>query len=362
MKRLNVTVLIGCVIILFNSCEQIQIEDPIVEKPIFQLNMEMDSTSVNFGDRTNYMFPDFNIDNLGIRVFESKFVSDIEDMDRNNITFQLRDDRFIEFDDNDSLSIFRTGAYTYLSPAGFNHPVKIMMNKLMNVMYHDKVTWIKSGQEESGRYFHVFDVNEGQDVEFEMHIEDNSKNCFTTYSKKWTPNLGDIHVTGFAINGRKISPIIQQPITGNLLYKWDSGQNTKEIEVTQNGRYCLTITNAPQGISVICMNLEIENNALKIPCFSGVESRLVEVNGDPRFHTAEVIWIDKDGREYSSRFTPQSENTYFYVIGATPFNVLNHKGQKVKKVEVEFSCDLSTEDGDKIRIQKGEGTIGFSYY
>lgn len=73
-----------------------------------------------------------------------------------------------------------------------------------------------------------------------------------------------------------------------------------------------------------------------------------------------VVYKTKQGRTYFSEIGTQQIDAFFKVLDSENYQK-NEKGQSAKKVEINFSCDLYDDSGDKIGLRDITGTIAFSY-
>lgn len=82
--------------------------------------------------------------------------------------------------------------------------------------------------------------------------------------------------------------------------------------------------------------------------------------GNNQFSAVTVIYVDENGNEYRS--DQQTQNSAFFTIQNVENFADNENGEKTKKMNVDFSCELFSIEGlPSINVFSNNGAIGIAY-
>lgn len=87
--------------------------------------------------------------------------------------------------------------------------------------------------------------------------------------------------------------------------------------------------------------------------------KVVEATNVKQFRTTEIIYIDSNGKPYSSLKARQSATSVFRISESESFNQ-NGNGDKTRKIKFEINTNLGNADGEVIEFV-GEGIFALAY-
>ena len=351
---------IGTCFFLWSSCEKIQLPDPVINDPLFELSLNMGDTPLLLGGAGTAVTSGFDWDDLGVRVFSCSIKNKESEEE---LTIFLRDDRLSKKAiGGDTFELFRADTLDFANKYARAKNVKMLLNRLLDPSYSRLAKWQTSNKDHAGLNFNYQHPSGLGDQTICLYIEDQSTKCKTTFCKdRVGSSLQDFPLEGFVIEGNRISPKIGAGF--NLPYKirWDDLEQDM-ITVNQSRTYDLFIIDNSQRIFNVEIFLELDQqNRIKTPCFTGFSTELFTFQEDPMFNTAEIQWKDKTGKVYSSANRTQDKQAMFIVDQVTRLDVINPDGNPVQKLDIKFSCRLFAEDGTSVLIKDAQGTIGFAY-
>src|SRR5690606_16198874 len=151
----------------------------------------------------------------------------------------------------------------------------------------------------------------------------------------------------------------------SIRYKMGSltPQMSNKFKIPGSGNYKFEISDTPrENHLLVNLYLELSNGTIKqpkVPFFSSGEP--IQYPKLPNFSMMEVVYFDEDGTEYSTRYTDQPEPFSMFEIETV--HRTDRQGQKVKKLNVEFSVTLEKKDSasDSLIFTAVKGDIGFAY-
>jgi len=356
------------VCILLTACEKIDVPTPVKEDPVFEVAFGDGTSSFNIGGPNTELVSTVVWDDLNIRIFEGALVNT---KDQTSLSFRLRDNRITKANTSgDTISILMPGELQYVNKNQSLDEYKVLVNKLSDLNYHSKSSWLDPFIlfPTQGAFFNINNFRTDRFTTFCLTIEDEATNCNTLYCKNYIYNEGDIPLLGFSLNNNIITPIIDPSFTGEILFRWNDEEKDSH-EIVQKGKlefvaiYDKGNNGRDQTIHSVDMyvDTDAQGNAIA-PCFTGIESKLVIFDRSPDFSKVEIVWVNENGKEFKSSNTAQTDVAKFEVKEVSHFPIRNQDGHRVLKVDVEFSCTLQSEDGEKIVINNGAGTIGFAYF
>ncbi len=369
------------------GCEKIVIQDPIDKnKAFFNLDFIMDGENIQLGTgRNDYVAPGFFIDELGIRVFTSTFYTQNEQGESSKLSIVLRDDRVFSPSNLDTISFFKPGDYFYRIKPQQVEQAEVMSNALENPQQFQNVFWGNSTQYNetrsgTGRFFHQEIPNQSQQL-ITSAIMTGQNDCETFYFKSNRPKSVDIELLDFVVEGNVVRPLFSHPDASNVTFLW-LGWNDPEapadihsenqLLITEKGYYGLVlIYNSIDPISGeelsaqtwVRMYFDIQDGILsKSDCFYRLSSKEVNAFSEsPDFSQVIIEWTDVKGVTYTSNLTDSGPSPSFVILENEAFTIKDEKGNNVRLLMVEFSCILTSPQGQTIELKQATGRIAFSY-
>ena len=366
-KRFYIYVL--SVFVLLAACEKIDVPDPGQDEPVFEVSFQDGSSNINLGGNSTELISTVSWDDMNIRVFEGSLVNT---KNQSSLTFRIRDNRISKPNiTNDTLALFIPGEFSFINNDQSLGSQKVLLNQLDNMNFMDMVFWRDVLVEDPvpGGFFNIDVADPNEIILICLDIKDEDAGCTTTYCKELKYNEGDVPLRGFSLNDNTLSPIIDPSFTGNIQFRWNGEEYMESYLVTKRGKISFEILYDKDNDGVVdflqlvetYLNMDNDGNVIA-PCFSGFESKFVVFERSPDFSKVEVVWVNEEGKEFTSANTSQSDIAEFNITEISPFPIRNQEGHRVKKLDVNFSCTLQAEDGEKVVINNGEGSIGFSYF
>ena len=151
-----------------------------------------------------------------------------------------------------------------------------------------------------------------------------------------------------------------------LRYRWDFGDGFGAslgnpgyfYRRPDRYRVCLTVTDADQCSNTICKNITADP-AL---CESNFTYKVKRSSTpDPlQLSTVLVRWRDANGKVFRSDLQEQPSESSFRILSVSPYEE-NEAGNKTMMVELEVSCLLFAEDGEKMELKDGKGVIAVAW-
>lgn len=124
--------------------------------------------------------------------------------------------------------------------------------------------------------------------------------------------------------------------------------------------YCVTVTDVTGCSSSWCGNI-LPGFQVCNAQFSYSTSTIYDSLPAPmQFSKVTVIYNDGAGMEYRSDLQEQPNTSFFDISDIEGFQE-NEFGDPTKKLTISFKCDLFSENGELIKIDSGDGTIGIAY-
>jgi hypothetical protein len=348
-------------VIIGLSCERIQLPDPVINDPLFELSLNIGESEFSLGGQGTEVNTDFTWDNLGVRVFNSS-IRNKNSGEELSIIF--RDDRLSKRDiSGDTFSLFRQDTFFFANLQSRAKNVRMLLNRMIDPAFASWARWESSVNSNKGLNFNFLHPSGIANETICLYIKDETINCRTTYCKDKVGNTArDFPLEGFVIEGNQIRPQIGAGFIDPYTIRWDDLYQ-ESLAIKQSGLHNLfIIVNNGQKIYNVELYLELDaQNRIKTPCFSGFFTDLFTFSEDPMFNTVEVNWKDNQGKSYSSARNVQNSQANFIIDKVTRLDVINPDGFPVQKLDVKFSCRLFAADGSSIVIKDAQGTIGFAY-
>jgi len=346
-----------------SSCDKIELPDPDQENPVFGLNFQMDNEQLNLGGLNTKVLSDVYWDELGIRIFENTFVNEV---DNTSLVFRLRDNRpTIPLVEHDTAYLFKPGRFDYVNQLNRNSSISYLINKSRNPDYVPYMKWLDATDSDTakGRPFHLvsgFDAN----AEYILcqTIESTTSTCETNYCKWWKYSDGEIPLLGFATKANGIWPVFPNDYSQPLSFIWNGVESEALMVINQPGKYEVRIFTGNTIAEVeMYIGLDEEGNVIP-PCFDPFSSEMITFDQKPAFSQVEIVWVDAQGKTYSSSSEAQSETSFFTIQEVSAINLRNQEGHRVQKVDVTFECTLYSDSGESITIKGAKGAMGLPYY
>ncbi len=365
MNKLNLLLLIALVLFA-SSCEKIEVPEPTKEDPEFGFwSGQIGASPLSIENDSLFMSTKIISDALNVNTYQTSFT--MLGSTQPQWIFKYRDSKTMRTA-ADTSDLFYTGTSRYLHANQVGITGRVVSHTLKNILHGNAVIWdtMPDGQGDGftgGRHFSIENTRITGVNHIKASLIVDGKNNYVY--KKYVPLKGDINIKTIKISGNKITfDLDQSSVTSSLRFIWNDGapgwENT--FEVSSSGLYNLKISDEFKDCFVeIQVYLERSKGTIKqpdLPIFSSIHT--VEYSTLPNFSKMEIIYFDKDGTEYSTRYLEQFKP--FIIKNIETFDKTNQQGQKVKKLDVEFSVKLQTADGSKsIDFTGVKGDIGFAY-
>jgi len=361
--KISILLVVSTLLITISSCEKLELPEPDQKTPVFGLSFQLGETTINLGGLSTRLESDVYWDELGVRVFENVFINDEAEA---TLTFRLRDNRPTILNlAHDTSFLFQAGRYEFLNNTNRNQAARYLINRSQNPDLHPFIEWMDANSIDTtkGRPFHLVPgFNPQSEYTVCQTIKNDTEACSTTYCKWWKYSDGEIPLLGFGVKANGIWPIIAEGYSKPLTYIWNGEEADALHVVKQSGIHEVRIFTG-LTIAEVEMYISLDDNGEVIsPCFDNFSSELVNYSIDPAFSQVEVIWKDKDGKEYFSSSKAQPTNSFFTIEEVTPFNIRNPDGHKVQKINVNFDCTLFSQSGETILLKGAQGVFGLPYF
>jgi hypothetical protein len=362
MNKLNLLLLI-VLVALASGCRKVELPDPKVEEAVFGFwSGQIGETPMVINNDSMFMTTKITKDpDLNINTFETSFTP--LGSTQAKWILKYRDSKSIRTA-ADTADLFYTNSESrYLKASLINDTGGVVTHTLKNIAHGHEVTWKNFSDEvKGGRHFSVEKTNLSGINNVTASISDNGKT--NSIQKIFWPSIGDINIEEIKISGKDITIILEPHLQGNFQYKMNGISNgiSNKLEIPNTGEYKIEISETSKNrYLVLTLNLEVSNGTVKqpkLPLFSSNHG--TQYPKLPNFSKMEIIYYDEDGKEYSTRYTEQPKPFIIYEIET--FHKTNLQGQKVKKVNIEFSVTLKTANGsDSLVFTRVKGDIGFAY-
>jgi PKD repeat protein len=196
-----------------------------------------------------------------------------------------------------------------------------------------------------------------------IELGQNSPSCDVDLMLNYDPLLLDSTVELIA------QPIGIQPFN----YSWNSGSLDSFIVFNSPSGYvsgAVTVTDATGCIVSASMVTEINQGAIPPICvakfnydFSPEITTVYDttfIHGDSLQFSKILIEYISDGINYRSDKFLQNPNAFFKIIEVSDYDN-NEKGEKTKKMTIEYTCRLWNEFGEYIDVTDGKAVIAVAY-
>jgi len=148
--------------------------------------------------------------------------------------------------------------------------------------------------------------------------------------------------------------------TGPFKYSWSnkSAESTIELDIKKQTNACVTVTDPRGNTASACADFNPEGKIRSLANFDLMydQSRLKEFT---QFNTVEVHFTDDQGFAFSSSGQLQPGTSFFEILEETPYEE-NDQKQATKKLKLNFDLILYGNTKPKI-IFKGGGNIAVAY-
>jgi hypothetical protein len=349
---------------LLMGCNKIELPDPDIKSDkVFSLGGFLNGQKIGFDTETHKMITDLFVDSLGVRVFKTSF--EATDGSGERFVFFIRDSRIFEEDQNIQ-NILLPGNYPTYDYNAFTGRSFVLRNTLDSEDIGGLV-WRYEGQElAGGTEFNIERVNPNRTYRICLLNPINYDNSFSSYCKTFVPghlkDKFDISIDGFEINGNAIRPKVAAGTCCNLFYRWNSTNinDHGNYVVMENGKHRLVVEGKNDHQTEVDLFLNLYNEELIHPVFTGFSSTLEEWQSVPNFSTSALYYENGMGEVFSSAASGIQGSGLLKVITSDNEFLINDIGKKVKKVSVQFDGPLFSPSGDSIIVKELRGTLGFT--
>lgn len=364
MNKSNLLLLIAMVV-LSAGCRKVELPEPKEEAPVFGFwSGMMGNTPMVMNHDSMYMTTKVTEDPaLKINTYETTFSSTTDSKPRWIIKYRDSKSMRSSADSND---LFYISQNWYLRDNRIGSTGKVVTHSLKDLSQGHLVTWkVANGDEREaigGRHFTVEGVDLNGINIITACIDDNGKtNCI---KKQFKPLLRDISIEAIEISGNTLKIILEPHSAGNTVYSMNGipQGNNSTFSIPGSGEYSFFISEASKERSLeLKLYLELSNGTIrkpKLPVFTSDHS--IQYATLPNFSKMEIIYFDENGTAFSSRYVKQDKP--FSIKKIEDFSKTNQQGQKVKKLEIEFSVILKNAvNSDSLNLTGVKGDIGFAY-
>lgn len=364
MNKLNLLLLISMVVIA-GGCRKVELPDPKEEEPVFGFwSGNIGETPMVINNDSMFMTTKIIKDPVfNINTFETTFKTIGTEEPR--WILRYRDSKSMRTA-ADTSDLFYISESRYLKNNLIDDSGGVVTHSLMDASLGNEVVWNYSDISfKSGRHFSAEKIYLSGLMKVQAKITSNGKE--NSIEKRYNlprknMDLADIIITGDSIafildSVSGSSPSVRYKVKGS-----STTQMSNKFKIPASGNYEFEISDAPfERHLLVNLYLELANGIIKqpkVPFFSSGEP--VHYPKLPNFSMMEVVYFDEDGTEYSTRYADQPKP--FSIFEIETFHKANQQGQKVKKLNVEFSVVLKTANGIKsISMDAVKGDIGFAY-
>lgn len=386
------------IILLISSCKKVDLPDPTFSQPVFYVDWTSNGVSegLTAGEDNFVLTSDFGMDNNGVHEFIAKF-------DKIDCVFECGESLVIKIKDFQVAVAGGVNIEEALVPGNYfyeAHPDTIWIVDVATTYTIDfdasSTIFSSGGANPTPIYTWTFpngntitsmdpqvqfilqDINIPNEVPVTLLVlGDSTANCFSTATQLIRLNAAGSTQCGVQImtNSNPIGLLDSLNAiaygTAPFTYLWSTGESSADIFPQFFGDpYSVTITDAT-GCVAESMVIAPSPNALdfcsahftsNISVDSVVDSTFTIETNPFEFSKIIIEYTDKDSTFYSTELAPQTNvvNSFFKINAVDDFDD-NPSGQKTKKLNIQFSCILFSENGDSMELTEGEGVIGVAY-
>ena len=374
-------------IILFSQCKKIEIVPDTEGTPVFFVNLDTGATNplvFAAGLDDYYLYTAFEQGTDGVYTFIGEFRKETNQTDSiASLRFEIRDREAFppQVDINQALSI---PSYSF-----FNENTEVetdtiftanftlsnaMDGCLLNLLPSDFHWDFGDGSDTFGfTPSHVYENNVSRIVKLTVDLGNNEEAVFEQtihFDSSISPCSLEIQDTMIFMQNDPYIELSAFPGGGVAPYSylWQDGSTASIYgqllqDTFASIFYSVTVMdNAGCTISAsgnIATNVEF---AVCIPGFVYETAILIDTIpfNNTQLSTVTIIYIDENGKEFRSDL--QTQNTAFFTIQNVENFTDNENGEKTKKMDVGFSCELFSNEGlPSINVPSGSGIIGIAY-
>lgn len=397
MKRIVLLHKILIITALAGGCRKVDLE-PVDGTPVFMASAKFDGAPHQWraGVDDFYMFSSFEKDALSVYEFSGSFakkdsccgevftirIRDLQQVGQGlpEIEAALAQDLFFASQTGID-TLWKTIQDTTGWSTTFNASGSILPNTPVNYVwsYGDG----KSDTLNQQTTTHFYDALPSQPVTLTVRALNNT--CSSSISKLLNLNTNS-SPCGLNLNLQFLNPnnpnggvqVTAQP-TGNqpFTYSWSNGTAGSFITIPDTNGIIgasVTVTDATGCVVSSTVNTTLGLGTTLLPIciakFSNtpVVPQTVNVQvidsliiGDSlQFSKVKIEYTDASGEFYSSFLGPQDNTAHIKILDVEAYEV-NEKGEKTKKVSLEFDCRLWNEEGQFIGVSAGKAVIAVSY-
>ncbi|MBI1227645.1 MAG: hypothetical protein GC192_20595 [Bacteroidetes bacterium] len=385
------------VVALLFGCRKVELE-PVDGTPVFTAEAKFNDNlkSWQAGVDGYYMFSSFEKDPLDVYEFSGSFAQKDSLDDGEIFTIKIRDNKqrpqelpdinaalepnLYFASESDTMTIWKTIVDTIGYDVTFNASNSIIPNTPVSYewTFGDGASDSISGQSTQHTYAQL------PSESVTLSISSLNNTCSSSLTKPLNTQANttfcDINLDAYFQNPVGDSIFIVKAIAtfgaAPFAYNWSNGSTTDSLSLllsNGNVQASVTITDAngcivsgaisttyvPGTVPPICI-AQFSNS----PVITLIDSTQVIdtiIVGDMiQLSGVKVEYTDIVGNFYSSYLKPQPSFSFFKVINIEDYDK-NEKGEKTKKVTVEYNCRIYSESGDYIDLKNGKAVIAVAH-
>jgi len=379
MKNLNYLTIV-LLVSIFCSCQKEELPVASEGTPVFSIDGAVDNSDLKIeaGKKDFYLFTSYEVDENDVMIFKGHFdkTSDCQNDCEESLSFEIRNYQQGVVNDFNIENALKVGEYNYKFTDIFtpSNPSSLVANPIgvAPFSYDWKIDGISQNQDiENLSYEMPLGVNR-QKVFLEIT---DATGCKGSIEKFINRDQSQALQVNYEVELEPAAPFIAKLKTvvqsgqGPFFYKWDTGDQSPFINVL-GGKYCVSVEDVNGDEIQVCKTVSKDSIGVPITNATGFsycsadfeqEGELAPVSNNP-FQLATIIikYSDKNGNTFSSEYSEQSASNYFEITNVEDYE-LNENGDKTKKLDVRFQCQLKNGNGDSVQINQTSGSIAVAH-
>lgn len=175
-----------------------------------------------------------------------------------------------------------------------------------------------------------------------------------------------VKISSSSTSANEMSFTANTPDSSTSSYLWHFGDGSMSNLATPSHSYSIPGT-YPVSVRIInaandtlYARYNVATQTSPMPCITNYSVESVSQVPNPKpFSTIIIDWTDENGDVYTSNNVLQPKNSYFKILSVEDYD-LNERGEKTKKIRVNFSCQVYNGTRTKF-INNGEAVVCVSY-
>ncbi len=360
----------------FSHCSQLEIPPDSTDDPVFTLTMTTETNDImSFGGGIDgyRMFTSYEQESDGVYTFIGELKKEDLNLDTfPSVRFEVRDFQGFPSSVDIDQALIAAEAYFNQNLTGSSDTT------------YQAVFMATTGQACSNLPSNAFSWDFGDTFTGTGHAisHDYTDNSYKTVTLEINGPAGQYAMASrdisFAQNALTCGVQVNYNLTNSLnisamaiggiqpySYTWNIGSTLQTISLPLDSiildqEYCVTLTDASSCSSSWCGNV-LSGYQVCEAQFSYSTSIVTDsVPAPDQFSTVTIIYKDGAGGEFRSDLGTQNPNAFFDILNVDDF-IDNEFGDKTKKINIDFTCELFSGNANTIRINSGEGFIGIAY-